>query len=142
MKVGIYARVSSEAQRDNTSIDTQLADCRAYAVKRGWQVHHEYIDEAESGRNAKRPALQHLLRDVQLRRLDAVLVWKLDRLARNTADALTMIDTNFSRIVFESVTENIDRMTAGGRFSLTVMAGAGPTVQRHAERARQSCAEA
>lgn len=123
-KAGIYARVSSEQQRDNTSIDTQLADCRAYAVKRGWQVYHEYIDEAESGRNAKRPALQQLLRDVQLRRLDAVLVWKLDRLARNTADALTMIDNNFSRITFESVTENIDRMTAGGRFSLTVMAGA------------------
>lgn len=118
VRCGIYARVSSEQQRDNTSIPQQIADCRAYAERVGWTVTGEYIDEAQSGRKTSRPSLDRLLMDVDRGVINAVLVWKLDRLARNTRLALELIDQRFSNILFDSVTDTIDRTSANGRFSV------------------------
>lgn len=124
IRAGIYARVSSRQQRDNTSIETQVADCRQHAASRGWVVASEYVDAAESGRKVTRPALQRLLADVSAGKLDAVIVWKLDRLGRNTWQQLGIIEQHFQGVQFESVTESVDRLTAGGKFSLAVMVAA------------------
>lgn len=124
MRCAIYARVSSEQQRENTSIDQQLADCRDYAKRQSWLIAGEYIDIAESGRKNSRPELQRMLRDVEAGGIDVVLVWKMDRLARNTRQALELIESNFKSIQFASVTEPIDRLTAGGKFGLTMQLSA------------------
>lgn len=87
IRAAIYARVSSARQKNNTSIKTQLTDCRAVAVRLGWTVTGEYCDVAQSGRKDERPALERLKADVTARRIDAVLVHKLDRLSRRTAAA-------------------------------------------------------
>lgn len=121
--VGIYARISSEHQRDNTSIDTQLADCKAYAERRGWQVYDTYIDEAKSGRKEQRAEFQRLRKDVQSRRLQAVLVWKVDRLARQSRIQHNFIaELEGAGAIFDSATEQLDLATSGGRFNAGVLA--------------------
>lgn len=122
IRAAIYARVSSTRQKNNTSIETQLADCRAAAVRLGWAVAGEYCDVAQSGRKDTRPALERLKADVAARKVDAVLVWKLDRLSRRTAAALDLIDRHFKNVLFESATESLDRYTSGGKFSIAIAA--------------------
>lgn len=114
IRAAIYARVSSERQRDNTSIETQVADCRRYAETHGWTVADVYADVAVSGRREQRPQLDRLKADVAAKRVDAVIVWKLDRLARDLRLQLELIGQHFKAIQFASVTEVIDRDTAAG----------------------------
>ena len=122
IRAAIYARISSGKQKHNTSIKTQLEDCHAHAERLGWVVVGEYCDIAQSGRKDTRPALERLKADVAARKIDAVLVYKLDRLARKTAIALDLIDRHFKHVLFESATESLDRYTSGGRFSIAVAA--------------------
>jgi DNA invertase Pin-like site-specific DNA recombinase len=122
IRAAIYARVSSTRQKNNTSIETQLTDCRAHAERLGWVVVGEYCDVAQSGRKDERPALEQLKADVTARRIDAVLVYKLDRLSRRTAAALDLIDRHFKHVLFESATESLDRYTSGGKFSIAIAA--------------------
>ena len=61
MKIAIYARVSSDAQDVDLSISAQLRAIRDYALKHEYQVVREYIDEAESGRSASRPAFREMI---------------------------------------------------------------------------------
>ena len=82
----IYARYSSDKQTEQ-SIEGQLYDCYAYAKHNGITVVQEYIDRAMTGKNDDRPAFQQMLKDSALKAWDYVLVWKLDRFARNTTDA-------------------------------------------------------
>lgn len=84
----VYARYSSLAQRD-VSIDDQVAECRRYAEAHGLRVAHVYADRAMSGRTDARPQLQEMLADSEAGVFSTVLVYKLDRFARNRADAAT-----------------------------------------------------
>jgi site-specific DNA recombinase len=123
INVGIYARISSERQRGNTSIDTQIADCKAYAKRLGWTVYDTYIDEAESGRKTTRAQLQRLRSDIKARRLQAVLVWKTDRLARQARDQHNlMAEFEQYKVIFASATEELDLVTSAGRFSAGMLA--------------------
>ncbi|MBE6722760.1 MAG: recombinase family protein [Ruminococcaceae bacterium] len=78
----IYARYSSDAQKE-TSITDQLRDCRKYAQEQGYTIVHEYCDEAMTGKNDERDQFQHMLSDSTKELFEAVIVWKLDRFARN-----------------------------------------------------------
>jgi len=60
-KVAIYARVSSEKQDTDLSLSAQLRALREYAERNGYQIVREFIDEAESGRTAARPAFKEML---------------------------------------------------------------------------------
>lgn len=82
----IYARYSSSNQREE-SIDGQLRECRRYAEKAGLSVIHEYTDSAISGTSDKRPAFQQMIRDSKSHAFEVVIVWKLDRFARNRYDS-------------------------------------------------------
>ena len=62
MNVAIYARVSSEKQDTDLSISAQLKHLREYAVKNGHKVVKEFVDEAESGRTADRPAFLEMVK--------------------------------------------------------------------------------
>ncbi|MCM1024792.1 MAG: recombinase family protein [Prevotella sp.] len=82
----IYARYSSDKQTEQ-SIEGQLYDCYNYAKQHGINVVREYIDRAMTGKNDDRPAFREMIADSSLKQWDYVLVWKLDRFARNTMDS-------------------------------------------------------
>jgi site-specific DNA recombinase len=91
MKVAIYARVSSDSQDVDLSISAQLRALRDYADKHDCQVIREYVDEAESGRTADRPAFREMITLAKTKHppFEAILVWKLNRFARNRLDSIT-----------------------------------------------------
>ena len=87
MTAVIYARYSSDSQRE-ASIEGQLRDCKDYAEKNDITVVGTYIDRAYSAKTDDRPEFQHMIKDSAKKIFDVVLVWKLDRFARNRYDAV------------------------------------------------------
>ena len=83
----IYARYSSTAQTEQ-SIEGQLHDAHAYAAQEGYTVLREYIDRATTGKNVHgRPEFLRMVHDSASHQFGYLIVWKLDRFARNTYDA-------------------------------------------------------
>lgn len=78
----IYARFSSHKQGEQ-SIEGQIAAARAYADARGYQIIHEYIDRAMTGRNDNRDEFQQMLSDCAKKQFSVIIVWKVDRFGRN-----------------------------------------------------------
>ncbi len=115
MQAAIYIRVSTEEQTEGYSLSAQERACRTYAKNHQWSVVKVFADEGLSGRREDRPALQSLLSEVDAGKVHAVIVHKLDRLARNLRFTLQIIE-GFGRrgIAFVSVTENIDLTTPFG----------------------------
>lgn len=85
MKVALYARYSSDNQRD-ASIADQLRVCRTHAEKQGWSIVEEYTDHAISGASLMRPGIQALIADAQRGRFQIVLAEAMDRLSRDQED--------------------------------------------------------
>lgn len=86
--IPIYIRVSSEDQVQGTSLETQLRECRAAVLRDGYEVGEVFADEGESAKTIEgRPAFLRLLEHIKVHRPPAVMVWKIDRLARNNLDA-------------------------------------------------------
>lgn len=122
MKVAIYLRVSTLDQatkgntnRDGFSIPAQREACRRKAKELGATQVKEYLDRGESARSAARPGLQQLLQDLcDKKRIEYVIVHKIDRLARNLHDDVMIglaIKKGGAQLV--SVTENIDETPSG-----------------------------
>ena len=87
MTAVIYARYSSDSQRE-ASIEGQLRDCKDYAERNGITIVGTYIDRAYSAKTDDRPEFQRMVQDSAKKIFDAVLVWKLDRFARNRYNAV------------------------------------------------------
>ncbi|MBI4425391.1 MAG: recombinase family protein [Elusimicrobia bacterium] len=90
-RAALYARVSSERQADkDLSIPAQLKALRDYAVRRGWAIHTEYVDEARSAGTADRPKFQEMISAAKQKQppFNTILVWKLSRFARNREDSI------------------------------------------------------
>ena len=86
MKAVIYARYSSDNQREE-SIEGQIRDCMQYAEYNDIQVVGSYIDRALSAKTDNRPNFQQMIKDSAKRLFDVIIVWKLDRFARNRFDS-------------------------------------------------------
>ena len=82
----IYARYSSHSQTE-MSIEGQLKDCYAFAEREGLRVVGEYIDRALTGRTDDRPDFQRMISDAKKKHFQRIIVWKLDRFARNRYDS-------------------------------------------------------
>ena len=82
----IYARYSSDNQREE-SIEGQIRDCKTFAEKNDIQILGTYIDRALSAKSDNRPDFQRMIKDSGKGMCDTVIVWKLDRFARNRYDA-------------------------------------------------------
>lgn len=113
----IYARVSTERQADKElSIPAQLQACRQYAHQRNWTIIDETIEPGISARTADRPGLRALLdkcRDADPK-IGVVLVHKVDRLARNLADHVTVRGLlKADGVTLASVVENLDDSNSG-----------------------------
>ena len=82
----IYARYSTDSQREE-SIEGQIRECTAYAEKNGFTVVKHYIDRAVSAKTDNRPQFQQMIKDSERGIFDVIIVWKLDRFARNRYDS-------------------------------------------------------
>ena len=119
MRVGIYARVSTKDQ----SCEMQLRDLRSYVAARQLVVVREYVDLGQSGTKDSRPALNELMNDARKRKLDAVIVWKFDRMARNTAHLLRVLEEfRALGIEFISFQENLATNTPLGQAVFVIIA--------------------
>jgi DNA invertase Pin-like site-specific DNA recombinase len=118
MRVALYARVSTA---DQVTAPYQLDQLRRYAAERGWEVVRE-VSDVESGA-AARPARDGLRKLARQRKLDAILVWKLDRWGRSQADLATSLDElRETGVGFVSLTEALDLTTASGRLLAGLLA--------------------
>ena len=86
MKAVIYARYSSDNQREE-SIEGQIRECTAFAEKNNITILRHYIDRAFSAKTDNRPEFQNMIKDSGKRLFDMIIVWKLDRFARNRYDS-------------------------------------------------------
>ena len=98
MKVALYARYSSDSQRE-ASIEDQLRVCRQHAEKQGWLVTDSYSDRAISGASLLRPGIQELIQDASRGRFTIVLAEAMDRLSRDQEDIAGL----FKRMAFAGV---------------------------------------
>ena len=113
MKGVIYARYSSDNQRDE-SIDGQIRECKAFAEKNDIQIICTYIDRALSAKTDNRPDFQKMIKDSSRREFDCIIVWKLDRFARNRYDSAhykNILKKNNVRVI--SATEAISQGAEG-----------------------------
>lgn len=117
----IYARYSSDMQRDGYSIAAQLDACRERCAQHGYIIADEYIDEAKSGGNTNRPEFQRMMSDAAAGRFNVLVFHKIDRLSRNLLDFLTIINRlRQNNVLPDSVTENLDFVTPSGGVMLAL----------------------
>jgi len=124
-KVAVYCRVSTEEQRERQSIYNQIDFAKSYCQGQGYTVHDYYKDEAVSGmiHFQDRPEGKRLIEDAKDKKFDIVLIWKIDRLARDTRDSLTVAHIlREMGISLISMTEPFDTSTPVGEFMFTQLA--------------------
>lgn len=116
-RVALYCRVSTGGQ----STEMQADELRRMADARGWQV-AAVIEEKISGRKL-RPAREQLIKEAKAGAYDAIMVWKLDRWGRSTADLVSSIrDLDESGVTFVSLKDGIDLSTSAGRLVANFLA--------------------
>src|SRR5437764_153513 len=127
-RCAIYTRKSTEYNLELAfnSLDAQREACEAYIKSQaheGWRlIPGRYDDGAFSGASLERPALQRLLADVRDRRVDTVVVYKVDRLTRSLADFAKLIELFEAHAVsFVSVTQSFNTSSSMGRLTLNVL---------------------
>ncbi len=120
-----YIRVSTEEQsRDGISLEMQATKIRAYAEMNALNLLDVIEDAGISGKSIKgRPGIQRVLDLVRARKIDGVIVYKLDRLARNTVECLEMAERmDKAGVALHSISEKLDTQSALGRFFFTLVA--------------------
>jgi site-specific DNA recombinase len=127
-RCAIYTRKSTEHNLDLafTSLDAQREACEAYITSQageGWRpISDHYDDGGLSGASLERPALQRLLADVRARKVDTVVVYKVDRLTRSLADFAKLIELfDTHGVSFVSVTQSFNTNSSMGRLTLNVL---------------------
>jgi DNA invertase Pin-like site-specific DNA recombinase len=128
LRCAIYTRKSTEHNLDLafTSLDAQREACEAYVRSQqheGWRLLPErYDDGGLSGASLARPALQALLAQVRERKIDVVVVYKVDRLTRSLADFAKLIELFDAQTVsFVAVTQQFNTTTSMGRLTLNIL---------------------
>jgi len=118
IRAAIYARVSTAEQNP----DLQLDELERYAAARGLSVIDKYVDHGVSGAKSSRPELDALMAAARLRKFDALLVWKLDRLARSVRH-LTTLSAELEALGVDLVVpgQAIDTSTPTGRLLFNVL---------------------
>lgn len=115
--VGIYVRVSSEERaKEGYSIDTQTRLLKMFCESQGWTKTELYVDPGHSAKDMDRPEFKRLKKDIENKKINILLVYRLDRMTRNIRDLfdiLSLLDEHGAG--FKSATENYDTTTAMGR---------------------------
>ncbi|TAH37513.1 MAG: recombinase family protein [Alphaproteobacteria bacterium] len=128
LRCAIYTRKSSEEglEQEFNSLHAQREACEAYIKSQkheGWKVlPDQYDDGGFSGGNIERPGLKQLLADIAAKRVDVVVVYKVDRLTRSLHDFAKIIDVfDKAGASFVSVTQQFNTTTSMGRLTLNVL---------------------
>lgn len=128
VRCAIYTRVSSDSglEQDFNSLDAQHEASQAYIKSQahaGWTlIRTRYDDGGYSGGSTERPALQRLLEDIKARRVDIIVVYKVDRLTRSLADFAKLVELfDAHGVSFVSVTQQFNTTTSMGRLTLNVL---------------------
>ena len=128
VRCAIYTRKSSEEglEQEFNSLHAQREACQAYILSQrheGWRALPAlYDDGGISGGTMLRPALQRLLDDIRARRIDLIVIYKVDRLTRSLADFAKLVDVfNAHDVSFVSVTQQFNTATSMGRLTLNML---------------------
>src|SRR6201996_954307 len=128
VRCAIYTRVSTEYGLDQefNSLDAQYDAASAYIKSQahaGWTlIRSRYDDGGYSGGSTDRPDLQRLLDDIRARKLDVIVVYKVDRLTRSLADFAKLVELfDAHGVSFVSVTQQFNTTTSMGRLTLNVL---------------------
>jgi site-specific DNA recombinase len=117
IRVAIYTRVSSQEQAEKgTSLDSQAEQLEAFCKAQKWEVFNQYTDGGFSGKDDHRPALENLKRDAKAGYFEKIIVWRLDRLARNLRLILGLeAELREQDISLFSMKEMVDTSTSFGK---------------------------
>ncbi|HDR8412855.1 TPA: recombinase family protein [Bacillus cereus] len=124
LRAVIYARVSTDEQaNEGHSIQAQIESLLDYAKRYNLTIVDEYVDSGKSGKSISgRPQMTRLLEDAKKKSFDAVIIYKLDRLARSTRDSIDIAELLSSHgIQLISLSENIDTTTPHGYMFFTIL---------------------
>lgn len=111
MRAAIYARVSSW---DQNTLPIQFKDCSDFANKRGWELVHSESETASGVK--KRPSRDVIIKLARQRKIDVVIVWKLDRWGRSVSDVTaTLEELTALGVSFVSINEALDFTTPIGK---------------------------
>ena len=128
IRCAIYTRTSSEEglSQDFNSLDAQREACAAYVMSQrheGWTLIDEpYDDGGYSGGSMHRPGLIQLLADVRSKKIEVIIVYKIDRLTRSLADFAKMVEVlDDANASFVSITQSFNTTTSMGRLTLNVL---------------------
>lgn len=129
MQAGIYARISLDRDDTQIGVKRQVTDCTNEAKRRGWQVVDTYVDNSISASKDKpRPEYQRMIRDIEAGRIEAFIVWDLDRLTRTPRELEDIIDLAEKRgVKLANIGGDIDLSTPQGM----MMARIKGSVARH-----------
>src|ERR1700678_2235766 len=128
VRCAIYTRVSTDQGLDQefNSLDAQYDAASSYIKSQahaGWTlIRSRYDDGGYSGGSTDRPDLQRLLDDIRARKIDVIVVYKVDRLTRSLADFAKLVELfDAHRVSFVSVTQQFNTTTSMGRLTLNVL---------------------
>lgn len=130
-KCGLYGRVSTQRQAmiEDGGLDTQFS-CMEKSVEfenekaigETWEIVDRYREEGRSGKDLERPEFKRMMADVESRRINTVIVYKIDRITRSLRDFYTLWETFEERgVQFVSLYEKFDTTTAVGRAMLKLI---------------------
>jgi DNA invertase Pin-like site-specific DNA recombinase len=128
IRCAIYTRVSTDQglEQEFNSLDAQREASEAYIKSQtheGWScLKDQYDDGGFSGGSLERPALQRLIEDVRQKKLDVIVVYKVDRLTRSLADFAKLVELfDANGVSFVSVTQSFNTTSSMGRLTLNVL---------------------
>jgi site-specific DNA recombinase len=124
VRAAIYLRISLDRTGEGAGVDRQREACKAFLSYKGWDLEAEYVDNSVSATRGKpRPEYERLIADVRAGRLDAVVVWKLDRLTRRPIEIEDWITLHEEHGVVLTTTDgDLDLSTASGQTIAGILA--------------------
>jgi DNA invertase Pin-like site-specific DNA recombinase len=119
-RVALYARVSTDGQ----SVENQLRELRAVAVRHGWEIIGEYIDKGISGAKGRdeRPQFNSILNGVARKDFDLVAAWSVDRLGRSLQHLIGFLnELHAKKVDLYLHQQGIDTTTPAGRAMFSML---------------------
>ena len=127
-RCAVYTRKSTDEglEKEFNTLDAQRDACEAYIASQraeGWVLVRDYYNDGGfSGGTLERPALQRLLRDIELGLVDVIVVYKIDRLSRSLMDFAKLVEVlDAHGVTFVSVTQSFNTTTSMGRLTLNIL---------------------
>lgn len=117
---GLYIRTSTEDQAK--SIDIQCAELEKFCKLKDYEIFDKYVDFGYSGKNTDRPEFKRLIKDASDKKINVVVVTKIDRFARSIVDCLVNVELLESYgVSFVTSTQCIDTNSSMGKLTLQIM---------------------